>query len=257
MSRNDTAIDVGEILFQAARGPSRSPAESLVFREFCHAMRNRLNSLKLGLYAGRKLEQEAGRPVDPQWDEVERLYMRLEQYFNQVQAVFCPLGLQPLALNLPLFLQEKARKWRYQYPASDGGLALVVPDAPATAVLDPSRLGQALDQLAAWRLEAGGRPRLLMGVEDDDATLIWDEVDPPQHHSDPDRHAHGQISLAVLAKVVTDHSGKIDVNHNGGFRVRMTWPLRPTFATTTDSKPETHPAARRPGPPSEVGARRH
>lgn len=238
MSMDEPARDlaVSEILFRSARELSWPPDQEARYYEFFHVLRNRLNSLKLGLYIGRRLEQESGRPADSRWDEVERLYQLLEQSFVQVSTIVRPIRPQPLSLNLPLFLQEKARGWRNRLGAADHGFALVVPESPTTAVFDPSLLGQALDQLAAWRFGVGARPRLLMGTEDGDVTLIWDEIGNPSP-TEPDSAIHGccSIALATLARVVASHQGETSVNRDGGFRVRLRWPLSPAFATAVNA----------------------
>ncbi len=225
MSQEEIARNVSIGLYRIARDPERTHDLHQLLRDFGHQMRNRLNSLKLGLYLGRRIDEEAGGQGDD-WAQVEREYQALERLFEQYQAVWQPMRIRPVRLCLGLFLREKVQRWRPGFRGQGVGVALVVPDDPPIARFDASQFGTALDRFARWRTtsaEEGDSVRIVLGADGEQAHLTWDES--ASRIGFGANECSAWVALPMLARVVTSHGGTIDLDTSAGFRLRLHWPL--------------------------------
>ena len=83
------------------RGKSGELARTL--REFFHDASNRLNSLKIGLYIGRRDASPAQGAV---WEELDQSYRGLEQLIDRLQTICRPLELTPVRGDLGEWLED-------------------------------------------------------------------------------------------------------------------------------------------------------
>jgi hypothetical protein len=233
MPEQAVARKVPIALYRIARDPERTNDLHQLLREFGHQMRNRLNSLKLGLYLGRRIDENSGGRAGD-WEHVERQYLALERLFEQYQAVWQPMRIMPIQLCLGLFLREKSQVWRSRFRPQGVEVDLLMPQAPPIARFDASQLGSALDRFARWRAEAlteGATIRIVLEAHAAEARLRWEEPAPAASLGESE--TSNWVALPILARVVAGHGGSIDLDTEPGFRVHMRWPIdvRPVEGT--------------------------
>lgn len=195
---------------------------------FCHQSRNVLNSLKLSLY----LAKRAANPdLCARWHELEPYYHELEQFIEHLQFIIRPMELNCVCLPLCLLIEERAAKWSAAMKARGCGLELVPPPNRSNVKYDPSRLGQALDALVAWRADAervSSTARLRWGVKQGSSELEWLEDSSGRADEPLDRPE--SLALPLLGRVVSAHGGTLSVDGRDGLRVCLRWPV--------DAKPQ-------------------
>ena len=185
---------------------------------FCHLLRNRMNTLQMSIYlARRNRDGDAGA----MWDDLERQYRGVEGVILLFQSVCQPMSLAPIQIGLSLVLDQFEARWRPKFEGRGLALAAELIEEDGPSRLDPSRIAQALDVLAEWRLgrsDLGPSLTLQGGVSHGRSSLEWRESGTPRH--DPD----GGLPLAALARVASAHGGTMTVDSDHGFAVRIEWP---------------------------------
>src|SRR4051794_29478189 len=140
-------------LRQIAADPERVAALHGLVGEFCHLLRNRLNSLQMSLYLARRDEAKTEAEI---WDDLERQYRAAEGVVDLFQLVCRPMTLTPVTIGLGLLIGEFASRWTPRF--SGRGItfsgSLIESDGPSR--LAPSRLGRGLEAVASWGLDGGG-----------------------------------------------------------------------------------------------------
>ncbi len=194
-----------------------------ILGEFCHLFRNRLNSLKLSLYLAKR-EGPLMRPES--WDALDREYRRAEQFMEQLQMVYRPTPLSSVRLPLGMLLDDRCPVWNEWLSCRGRRVELSGPRDPAVGDFDPSRLGQGLDALAAWRSEAGEPGTsitLRWRAERDQLQMEWKEFATTTATS---TSCPSSLALPLLARVMADHGGSMSVAPGSGLRLRLSWPLQ-------------------------------
>lgn len=208
----------------ATDGGCRELSQTL--RVFFHDARNRLNSLKIGLYLARRAATSQSRRV---WEELDLSYRGLEQLVDRLQMICRPVELSVVDGDLGPWLDERRAFWASRLAAEGRMLVWSPPTAPAVGRFDPMRLIQALDALVTWRAaEPGtGEPvRLSWGSDGNQFRLEWSEEGPSP--DDPLEGRDGRpvsMSLPILAQVMSTHGGSLAVSRQGGLVVRLAWPI--------------------------------
>lgn len=209
-------------LLRVAGEPAKLGALYEILGDYCHALRNRLNSIKLSLFLARR---QACPLADSAWAEAESSYRAVEQFVEQLQAICRPMALFAIPLDLNALVAERLPSWRDELGRRGRALEVEAPDGPAVGRLDPARLTQALDSFVAWRARSGARSsvRLRWGADDDHLALEWHD---PQG-TDPD-DATGALAMPLLARVVAAHGGRCQLDDESGLRLRCRWPRHAT-----------------------------
>ncbi|MDB5353002.1 MAG: hypothetical protein JWN86_4249 [Planctomycetota bacterium] len=220
--RHTSAVSAGPAttaLWQVASDPSRAAALHGLVGEFCHLLRNRLNSLQMGLYLARHGCDSATRDAGV-WDELDGHYRAAEKVVDLFQIICRPMTLTRIPVGLGLVLNEFSSRWAPRFAGRNTALVVDLADADGPSCLDPSRLAIGLDALASWRIDRAqpGRTIHLRGwVEQGRSRLEWSEAD-----SLPDDG--GALPLAALARVASAHGGSISEETRDGWSVRLDWP---------------------------------
>jgi hypothetical protein len=220
----DTACPGQETLWQIACDPARIAALHGLVGDFCHLLRNRLNSLQMGLYLARR---GASQPDPRVWDELDGHYREAERVIDLFQTVCRPMPLTPIAIGLGLVLGDFAARWAPRFLDHGVTLDVSLVEADGPSHLDPSRLSLGLDALAAWRLDrfdSGGRLNVRGWVGQGRSRLEWGETGSRgMDHG-------GALHLAALARVATAHGGRMTREDRDGWRLRVDWPHSPTVS---------------------------
>src|SRR4051812_16601356 len=156
----ETACPAQEALWQIACDPARVAALHGLVGDFCHLLRNRLNSLQMGLYLARRGASQADPRV---WDELDGHYREAERVIDLFQTICRPMPLTPITIGLGLVLGDFAARWTPRFLAHGVAMDVSMVESDGPSHLDPSRLSQGLDALASWRLDhvgTGGRLNL-------------------------------------------------------------------------------------------------
>ncbi len=189
--------------------------------EYCHQCRNRLNSLKLGLYLVKQLAASENIGC---WSEVDHHYSELESRLEHLQRLCRPLALSRIRIDLDLLIADRRKSWTQLWVAADRRLRFEIPIRPVVASLDVDRMGQALDGIIAWRARAaagGVDTEVRWWIESGDVHLSWAE-----QHSDHSRESSGEDRwpLAWLIRVVAEHEGQTTVREEDGWTIEICWP---------------------------------
>ena len=205
------------ILSQIAGDPSQVAALHGAVGDFCHLLRNRLHTLQMSLYLARRDARGGGGS----WDELDRQYRATEEVVELFQLVCRPMRLAPITVGLDLVLREFESRWSPRFAEQGLRFSTKIERLDGPSRLDPSAVAKGLDALAAWRLEraAPGREFLLAGrVAEGISRIEWREDGPAP--GDPD----GDLPLAALARVASEHGGAMTEPDADGWRVRLEWP---------------------------------
>lgn len=207
-----------ERLCQIAADPERVKALHGLVGDFCHLLRNRLNSLQMSLYLARRDEGGAEPGL---WEELDRHYRAAEGVVELFQVVCRPMTLRPITIGLGLVIGEFANRWTPRFAGRGIAFTAGLAEADGPSRLDPSRVAQALEALANWRLEraeAGSRMSLRGWVGNGASRLEWAE----SGSSRPGRD--GDLALAALARVASEHGGVMSEGGRECWGVRIEWP---------------------------------
>ena len=209
-----------------ATDAGRSRELSQTLRAFFHDARNRLNSLKIGLYLARRGAAVGHRFV---WDELDLSYRGLELLVDRLQTICRPVELAPVVGDLGPWLEDRRAFWVSRLGAVGRPLNWSPPSAPALGRFDPMRLIQGLDTLVAWRAgEAVGREpaRLSWGSDATHFHLEWSEEGPsPEEPLEGREGRPVSMALPILTQVMTAHDGSLAISRRGGLVVRLAWPI--------------------------------
>ena len=218
MTPQSTTPRAPEHLWQIASDPARIAGLHALVGDFCHLLRNRLNSLQMSLYLARR--QDAA--VEPDvWNELEGQYRAAEGVVELFQTVCRPMSLTPITIGLGLIVGEFTARWAPRFAAKGVTLSAGSAGDESVSRVDPSRVGQGLEALAAWRLDrvdAGTGVVLRGSVARGRSRLDWIE-------SSASRIGEGgELPLAALARVASAHGGSISQDDRDGWRLRLEWP---------------------------------
>ena len=216
--------DLTRHFLHVAADDGRSKELSQTLRVFFHDARNRLNSLKIGLYLARRAASMTGAI----WDELDQSYRGLEQLVDRLQTICRSVELAPISGDIGNWLEERRSSWTSRLGTTGRRLDWAPPAMPAIGYFDPRRLIEGLDALVGWRAGEGGH--------DGPVLLTWRRVDDHFHLEwseeglRPDEPLEGRdgrsvsMALPLLASIMTAHGGSLSVSSRGGLVVRMTWP---------------------------------
>lgn len=201
-------------------GNDPSPAMDLpgLIGDFCHLLRNRLNSLQMGLYIARRGTIPADREV---WDELDRHYREAERVLDLFQTICRPIPLTPIPIDLEMVLKEFHSRWATRFEERGARIEIIIDDSDGPSRLDPSRLVKGLDSLASWRIEDAGRGvrlTLVGRVRQGTSRVEWIERGSKRIDG------AGGLPLATLASVAAAHGGTLKREDRDGWRVLVQWP---------------------------------
>ncbi len=228
--------------------PLRSDLLYPIFGQFCHDVRNLLNSIHMSFYLARR---PAGNEcVAPEvWASLELAFNSVVRLIDRFQHACKPLVLSPVRLPLSAFFEDRRACWTERLAARGKQLVLGAPSAPeASGLFDPMRLTLGLDDLVAWRT-AVGKPtddlRVQWSVDGGEFLVTWDEPrarpvcsQPPVAPSTSwETQTLDAFALPLLTRIMTSHGGSLETNGSLPDRwlLTMRWPLeaRPTPRETT------------------------
>jgi hypothetical protein len=223
--------DLTNGFLKVATDPMGGQSLSEGLRVFFHDVRNRLNTLKIGIYLAKRNVQDAQAGL---WSELEQTYRGLEQLVERIQTICRPPEISTIASDLGPWFEERRQVWTLWFDSGGSRLELSPPDEPATGRFDAWRLIQGLDALISWRAadaRPGGRARLTWGCDPTHFSIEWAEES--SQLSRPLEGGDGRsvsLALPLLAHVMNAHGGVISVSGSDGLIVQMTWPrsLAPT-----------------------------
>lgn len=203
---------------------------------FCHRCRNSLNGIKLSLYLFRR---EARGGVPECWSDLESTYQQVEGLFDALQAIYRPMPIARVRLDVEDLMVEHLPRWRSWFESRGLAIRLDAPDEPVLSDFDPVQLGAGLDALARWRAESGSPgtlARLGWSACGEAIEIFWEEsvavsTEPVQrgdHGSGGERRPAGRpvdaLALPLLARVVAEHGGRLQAGRAPGLGVRVRWP---------------------------------
>ncbi len=194
-------------------------------RHYLHDARNRMSFLKMSLYLAKKDSAGVGEGV---WTELNQSYCGLETLVDRVESICRPSTFSPVTGRLGSWLKERRATWTGWLESRGRSLEWDPPETEDSGRFDPKRLIEGLDALIRWRSNAGRdgeRARLSWGVDGDHLFLVWSE--PAARCDEPIEGRESRaLSLAfpLLARVMADHRGSLDVSSAEGLTVGLTWP---------------------------------
>lgn len=208
-----------ETLCDVAADPERAAALHCVVSDFCHLLRNRLNSLQMSLYLARRAD---ARDVPETWEELDREYRAVEAVVDLFQTVCRPMPLTPVSIELGLVLKEFETRWSSRFAGRGLTLTSGLEEAEGLSSFDPSRLTQSLDALACWRLDgakSGTSVKIRGRVGQEKCEVEWSESGAAPTGRE------GELPFAALARVASVHGGGMTRDAGEGWRVCVEWPL--------------------------------
>ena len=195
---------------------------------FWQVTRDRVSSLKLAVYL-------AERSADWPRAEVSKLdegCEQLEWFLDRLHGYFQPLHLATIPVTMGTILGERRERWSERLADRGATLSWLAPAADEVVDLDPGQLGHVLDGFLAWRcdrISGGGAVRLSWGPGDGRVGLVWDESHEPGCESvvrtRPNGAGPSGLAMALLARVVWLHGGRVRVREEPGLRVEIELPL--------------------------------
>jgi hypothetical protein len=228
MSRRTLAVaepSAAETLCRLTTDPERVQGLHGLLGEFCHLIRNRLNSLQIGVYLART--DAPNRGGDPaRWDELDAHYRSAERIVEMFQAVCRPMPLQPIRIGLDLVIADFCNRWAPRFAERSIDWTVGPVEVAEPSRLDPTRLAQGLDAMASWRLdEAAPGTRIRF---DGMSQRGWSRIEWAEEDGDGGCDCRGVqdggLSLAVLARVASAHGGRLTTGDRGGWRMAIDWP---------------------------------
>lgn len=210
-----------EQLLHVARDPQFRQLVYEHLGEYCHNCRNRLNSLKLGLFLAMK---QATGPRSEAWRPIEGCYQELERTVELLQAICRPIILSPVTLELDLLIEDRRQEWARILEDKGCTLTCVAPSGQATATFDVDRMGQALDSMVRWRAGDYGSnrsARLRWWVDSKSAHISWQETNPSPVKPPEDIPTW---HLPLLARLITAHGGEYRMVEGPDWHLDLSWP---------------------------------
>lgn len=216
---------------------------------FNHRCRNMLNSMKMGFYLARR---SAAGPLPERWDDLHRTYQEVERLFDLMQSIYRTIALTTVRQPFRAVVDERGRGWRATFEGEGATLAIRPPARESAGEFDAMRIASALDGFVAWRasrLGPGGRATLTWGTTRRHLEVSWNEAPPPAAIA---RAAASQcpvaafasttrsLALPLLARVVSEHHGRLSWTPGPAVEARLRWPLAVPQA---GPPPPHHPAA--------------
>jgi hypothetical protein len=228
MHPGPTENDLTNQLLQVANDPDLRQMIYERLGEYCHQCRNRLNSLKLGLYL---VARQSCGSTSSDWSDIERHYRQLERRVIQIQTLCRPMSLSRVTLGIDLLIEDRQEAWTRLMESNGKSLEFVAPAERAIASFDVERLGEAMDSVVAWRALGGnpaGSARLRWWVEAGYAHVAWEEspsgvtCNVRDHRDEVDSWA-----LPMLARIALAHGGDYRVQDDHDWKLEVSWPSSP------------------------------
>lgn len=214
------ASPVADVICHMASEPARVESLHAILGDFCHLVRNRLNSLQIGLYLAKSGSENTGTPS---WGLAESYCRDAEHVIELFQTVCRPMPLRTISIGLDLVLRDIVNRWQSRFLAR--GLTLTMRDLSIAepSRIDPSRIAQTFDALAAWRVEEAepGSSITLRGR----AAQGWSQVEWIEDASSLDT-TRGALCLGALARVASAHGGKLARRDTPSLSLTIDWPNR-------------------------------
>lgn len=247
-AREPSSVELTDTLMRVASCPSRAHTLHRILGPYCHQMRNLLNAVKLNLYLMRR---EGPPETESVWDDLTPRYEVIEQFFDRLQRLCRPTPTHIVRLPLELLFQDRVTAWSRLMEEHGRRLMLDPPKEETPGAFDPTRLGEAFDDLVSWRARAGDPTtdlRLRWAAHDGWFQVDWDEIEKADdaegldHVWDDraDQEASPLMSgpldiltLPLLSKIMAEHRGIMECSGPGCWRLKLRWPLD-----------ASHPAAR-------------
>ena len=189
------------------------------FGEFCHTLRNRLQSLNLTLYMARR----SGAIPPEACTRVEGFYQKFERLVDQLQWTCRPAEVQAICLPLGMLVEERRGVWDERFAAKDCRMVVVEAVDEDAGWFDPCRLGLALDALSIWRAEVlapGSIVEIGWRVRRGQFQFDWAETGEPLDPNPPEAQS---LALAMLGRAMADHRGSLSVANCPDFAVSLRW----------------------------------
>ena len=218
---SDSAL--GDRLFRLASHPEIRQTLYDRLGEYCHQCRNRLNSLKMGLYLARK---QGSAETSAIWDRLEPLYLKLEQQIERVQDLCRPLRATPLRIDLGLLMNDRLPRWGSKWEQHGRRLIVRKPETQALASFDVELLGRWLDALVDWRAgeaHPSTTATLLWQADNQQAQLTWEETTQTED-SRKETSNRGIWVLPMIQRVAEVHAGTLRFQLEPAFRLELAWP---------------------------------
>jgi len=193
-----------------------------VLGPYCHESRNLLNVLKLSLYLSRKDRADGARSgvlerIGASYEELERVIDRLHQLCR-------PLPFRAVRLPIHLLCDERRPAWEATLGRSGRRLELLRPDSPVVGGFDPGRLGEALDDLVAWRASLGpSEPPVVMTWGQAEGMLRFECNDAATGR--PRSRVGDLLAVPLVVRAAALHGGFVETEDTDrGWRLRLFWP---------------------------------
>ncbi|APW61001.1 hypothetical protein [Paludisphaera borealis] len=204
--------------------------------DFNHRCRNLLNGMKMSFYLAKR---SSPGPLSERWGELDQTYCAVEQLFERLSTIYRTMPLTLMKLRFGSLVDERSRGWAAWFQQNGNTLTLEPPDREAIGEFDAMRLITAIDAFVAWRAESmprGGRAFLKWATDGGCFQLAWREqasdlTQPEAAVSDPFpargslAAATGSLSLPLLARVISEHRGRLTWTREPHVEARIRWPL--------------------------------
>ncbi len=214
-----------DTLIAIAADPARAAEIHALIGPFFHLIRNRLNSLQMCVYLGRRTEAIDAKAA---WEELDQAYRQAEKIVDVFQGLCRPMPLSPIPMGLDLILNDVAARWSPQFAGRQATLQVDARSGSDHGRVDPSRWSCVLNMLADWRchrVAPGTGITLRAGVREGRSFVEWDERTARPGEPDPG----GILPLAMMARVASAHGGTMSRDDRNGLRLAADWP--PAIAT--------------------------
>lgn len=224
-TRGIPSVDHVDVLLRLARGLELRDELGEAFGTYCHQFRNRLNSIKLAIYLAKR---QATEGLEATWQELEQEYLAIEDQLDRVQMVSRDANLAPVAIDLNLLFEDRARRWTGTMRLSGIELDLSPPERTCPTRVDIARFAFGLDELVSWRATANTGPRVVRiewGRNDDRTTVRWleglgESTSDAGEGADPGR----TWALPILARLMADHRGTLSMSRGSNWELILEWP---------------------------------
>jgi hypothetical protein len=238
---------LAEALLPIAADPGQTRHLHEILGAYCHQCRNLLHSLKLCLFLARRGSGAQGDD-DAIWRSLEATNRELERFLDRLHQLCRPTPLSTIRVGLEVLVADRREEWSRVLAERGRLLVLGRRGGDAEGAFDPIRLGQALDDLVAWRARdgtPGTALRLRYGTDEGSFGLEWDEPGGrPQERRDQPwpgpasleqicddgagdvaTAAYRALTIPVLARVMALHGGLLETTDSGRWRLRLRWRL--------------------------------